>query len=94
MEWFYNNRYHRVFNKFKVYSVSPMGTIWVFDNKEYKTYDGDIPCSKDEAVEKLSQYYEKFMNQKINETESELNKLENSKLKTLLEIRRGGLLDD
>lgn len=94
MEWFYNDRYHRVFTKLKVYSVSPTGTIWIFENRDYKTYEGDVPCSKDKATEKLITYYEKFMNEWINEANQKVISLENKKLKHLLEIRKEGFLDD
>ena len=88
MEWFYNNGYKRVFNKFYTYEISDSGSISKFETCDYRVTVNDIPCNREEAKEKLIEYFTIYTDKLIHMAKSEVVSLENKQLKTLMRLRK------
>ena len=88
MEWYYNNGYKRVFNKFYTYEISDSGSISKFETHDYRVTANDIPCNREEAKEKLIEYFTTYTDRLIQIAKSEVVSLENKQMKTLMRLRK------
>ena len=92
MEWYYNDGYKRVFNKFYTYEISDNGTVTKFPTHDYRISINDIKCDREIATSKLIEYFEEYTDRLIEMAKSEVVRLENKQLKELMRLRRDGLV--
>ena len=92
LEWYYNDGYKRVFNKFYTYEISDSGSISKFETHDYRVTTNDIPCNREQAKEKLIEYFTIYTDKLIHMAKSEVVRLENKQLKELMKLRRDGLV--
>lgn len=88
MDWYYNDGYKRVFNKFYTYDISDSGSISKFETHDYRVTSNDIPCDREKAKEKLIEYFTIYTNRLIHMAKSEVLSLENKQMKTLMILRK------
>ena len=91
MEWYYNDGYKRVFNKFYTYEISDSGSISKFDTHDSRVTANDIPCNREQAKEKLIGYFTTYTDRLILMAKSEVVSLENKQMKTLMRLRKEAL---
>ena len=89
MEWFYNDNEKVIFNERYLYKLSLLGIVLKLPNKDREVKSDDVRCNTDDVVGKLEEYYTPFIDNLIEKAESELVKLQNVKLKTLLKLKKG-----
>ena len=92
MEWFYNDGYKIVFNKFFTYAILDNGTVTKFPTHGYRITANDVKCDRELATSKLIGYFEEYSDKLIDMAKNEVISLENKQLRELMRLRKEGLI--
>lgn len=92
LDWYFNDGYKRVFNKFFTYSLSDNGTVTKFPTHDYRVTANDVKCDRELAISKLIGYFSEYSDKLIDMAKNEVISLENKQLRELMRLRKDGLV--